>query len=136
MYTNLDVKQWISLGSEAHVAPSSSNFTGRFAHGWRFSIIWTGWNNEFVRRINIWCDLICTLIGKPLFYLISRASLGFNSAIAGSLLLIHRIFVLEGILQVLFMENLSTRIRRCTQDNWPALFHVQQADQYPSGPCK
>lgn len=110
----------VSPASETHVGLRSSNFRGRCAPAEVPPSYGRGWDNESVKRwaILMWSHL-GTLIGKPALCLTSRASQVYSLAIAESLVLIHGIFVLEGIPQILFMDILSTHIRSCKQDDWP-----------------
>ena len=133
--TQIWISKVISPVTKAHVDSSSSDFGGRFACAWSFSNIWRDWNNESVRRVNNWCDLICILIDKPILYLISRASLAHDLAIIGVLINTQNICTTKNLTDPL-LDHLSTHIRRCTWDNWSASFHVQQADLYPSEPWK
>lgn len=55
------------------------------------------------------------LMSKPLLYQISRDSLVHTTMLLLLSLLMHRIFVLEGILQILFMVSLSANIRKANK---------------------
>lgn len=55
------------------------------------------------------------LMSKPVLYLISRDSLVHTAMLLLLSLLMHRICVLEGILQILFIVSVSANIRKANK---------------------